>query len=270
MLKPYDVTLERLPSPLFKFLRVVRLIFPRAVRARARDLLFQWLSLTWDLSFGLRARVCNWGDWIIYNEIFVRGEYDRALSIALDSTDGSAIHIVDIGGNVGFFTLRAVQRLRERRGASCEFTITAVEANARCAGEFQARILGENELSPHVTLVHGLVGERTGAGDFYENSIFSGLNGNGGRGVRVPYVDLSSLLQSLPRIDLLKCDIEGAELLLIENYPDLLQKVRVAVFEFHDDLCDTARCKALLREYGFTHHETFRPGRPYSIYGAWR
>ena len=45
---------------------------------------------------------------------------------------------------------------------------------------------------------------------------------------------LSVFVQSL-----LKCDIEGAELLFLENYEDLLGKVRNAVFELHHEQCDT-------------------------------
>jgi hypothetical protein len=86
----------------------------------------------------------------------------------------------------------------------------------------------------------------------------------------VPYVNLSMLLAQEPRIALLKCDIEGSELCFIENYPDVLAKTNVAVFELHRDLCDVDRCQALLREYGFAHHATFRPGDANFTYGVWR
>jgi hypothetical protein len=89
-------------------------------------------------------------------------------------------------------------------------------------------------------------------------------------GARASYVDLSVLLGSTARIDLLKCDIEGAELLFLQNYPDLLQKVDVAVFEFHRDMCDVDRCQALLVEYGFTRSHVSRERDSYLIYTAWK
>jgi hypothetical protein len=46
--------------------------------------------------------------------------------------------------------------------------------------------------------------------------------------------------------------------------------VRVAVFELHSNLCDTARCRELLTQYGFTQFETLRAGDPYSVYCVWR
>jgi len=263
------------PWPM-KLLRFSRGLFSAAIRAHIRTLLFQWLSLTWELSSGVRLRVANYGDWIIYNEIFVSGEYDRALALALDSAtdNNSPFHIVDLGANVGFFTLRAVDRLRRRRAGDQEFLITAVEANGRCVEEFRARVFEENGLSHNVRVVHGLVGERRGVATLHRldsaRSHDTLFNGKEHPGAQVPYTDLSSLFASSPQIDLLKCDIEGAELLFIQNYPDVFQKVRVAVFEFHRHVCDTQRCQSLLREYGFTQHATFRHGDPCFIHCVWR
>ena len=57
---------------------------------------------------------------------------------------------------------------------------------------------------------------------------------------------LSVFVQSL-----LKCDIAGAELLFLENYEDLLGKVRNAVFELHHEQCDTNKCRKILLKSGF-------------------
>jgi FkbM family methyltransferase len=253
---------------LFKFLRLVRRPFPAAMRRQVRLVFFRWLDLTWELSWGLRARLATYTDWVVYNEIFVHGEYDKALSLAFDTAahHPAPIQIVDVGANVGFFTLRAVQQLTERGLKDRGYTITAVEGNPECAKEFAARIFGENDLSPTVTLTHGLVGRRDGAANLYGDSLFRREM----RGVLVPFIDLDVLLSTAPRIDLLKCDIEGSELLFIENYPDLLRKVNVAVFELHSNLCDTDRCRELLNEYGFTHAEMHRAQGQYSLYCVWR
>jgi len=264
-----DVPHAPVNPPLLKLVRFARRFFPAFSRAEIRALLFQWLDLRWDVATDLWARVSDRRDWIVYNEIFVRGEYDEPLGMALDSAaeDGSPIHILDIGANVGFFTLRAVEQLRRPRMSGRAFAITAVEASARCAREFRERIFYENGLSDQVTLVQGLVGERSGSAMFYEDSLFQR---HGYPGVKVSYIDLSSLLTSVPRIDLLKCDIEGGELLFIENYPDVFQKIRVAVFELHPYLCDAERCRDLLRQYGFAHEKTFRASGDTALYAVWR
>ena len=68
------------------------------------------------------------------------------------------------------------------------------------------------------------------------------------------FIDLDLLMRNVGEIDLLKCDIEGAELLFLENYESLLGRVRTAVFEFHHEMCDTGKCRDILRRNGF--HET--------------
>jgi len=272
-------------------IRLARRLLPAAVRARIRQLLFEWLDLTWPLPTGVRIRVAHYGDWAVYNEIFVNGEYDEAIAKAVDlAGNRPPLHIVDLGANVGFFTLRAVDRLR-RRGVDTGLAITAIEADEACTRTFQQRVCGDNGLAGNVRVVRAAVGERTGVALLREalahfphgrlstirerrpaaGTSRPAISGAAERPeVQVPYVDLSTLLASVPQIDLLKCDIEGSEQPLIENYPDLFRKVRMAVFEFHRDLCDVDRCQALLREYGFEHHATFRPGATYFTYGVWR
>src|SRR5262249_13580536 len=100
---------------------------------------------------------------------------------------------------------------------------------------------------------HGLVGPREGVGRISQ-SIHSSINSIvepvSVRLVRVPFLDLETLVPSDSRIALMKCDIEGAEELFISSYPELLKRVDLAVFEFHDQLCDVENCRALLHAAG--------------------
>jgi len=52
------------------------------------------------------------------------------------------------------------------------------------------------------------------------------------------------------RIGLLKCDIEGAELVFLKNYPRLLERTDIAVLELHPQLCNQEECISLLRAAG--------------------
>lgn len=231
--------------------------------------MFQWFDLAWDTRSRVHLRVGHFGEWTIYNEVFVNGEYDHALALALDAPreDGRPVQIVDLGAHVGYFTLRAVDQLAARGVGLDDVAITAVEANDRSVREFEDRVLRENGLTRSVRILHGLIGERSGTGVFRDERVRAGA---GAAGPQIPYVDLSSVLAQAPRIDLLKCDIEGSEQRLIENYPDVFRKTRVATFELHRDWCDTERCRALLREYGFTHAATLREGEAFSILTVWR
>jgi len=232
------------------------------------------LQLQWNLTTGLEIRIHNYADWVIYNELFVSGEYGRMVAMAFDraAASGRTPHVVDLGANSGFFTLRILHEARLRGTA---VTVTAIEPLPGQAERFQARVVPQLNANEHVRFVHGLAGERSGAGVIYENpshlasSTLIATRNDRSRAVRVPYVDLSDIRSGEPFIDLLKCDIEGSEERVIENYADVFGKAGTAVFEFHRDLCDVARCQELLRSYGFRHAETFREGLNFT-YGVWR
>src|SRR5262249_11332858 len=134
-----------------------------AVRARIRRLLFHWIDLESTLPSGLVVRVLSRPEWSLFNELFVNGEYDAALDHLLHTrgVPCEPISIVDLGASVGYFTLRAIDRVR---GAGVRaFRLTAVEADEVCCRRFEQR-MRENGLTSQVTLVRGAVGPRGGAG----------------------------------------------------------------------------------------------------------
>ena len=72
-------------------------------------------------------------------------------------------------------------------------------------------------------------------------------------GIEVAFCDLSRVIEGWRAVDLLKCDIEGAEELVIDNYPDLLRRTRLAIFEFHLDRIDYNQCIAKISACGLCH-----------------
>src|SRR5262249_43384097 len=171
------------------------------------------------------------------------------------------ISIVDLGASVGYFTLRAIDRLR--CAGVRDVRITAVEADEVCCRRFEQR-MRENGLTSQVTLVRGAVGPRGGAGrldvtdQLYAFRVVDPQAG--GSGPLVQYVDLAAHLGDAGAIDLLKCDIEGSELLFLRSYPDLLRTVRAVVIEIHHQLCDGDECRRLLAEYGLARQTTLGAG----------
>ena len=84
--------------PLVKLVRFGRWLFPATLRPRIRTLLFQWLDLMWKLPSGVSVRIANYPDWIVYNAIFVTGEYDPPITRALDSAASAlSMHVVALG-----------------------------------------------------------------------------------------------------------------------------------------------------------------------------
>jgi len=68
-------------------------------------------------------------------------------------------------------------------------------------------------------------------------------------------MDPHSLIPEDRRIALLKCHIEDVENTLIENYPYLLRRVNIAIFELHSDKCDPDRCIELLDAAGLSYRK---------------
>ena len=111
------------------------------------------------------------------------------------------------------------------------------------------------------------MGQARGSGIIQESALHvksTTVNIPAGHGVKVDFVDIDSLMADQPEIDLLKCVIEGAELLFIQNYAGLLRKVRHAVFELHHDQCDTKECVQTLEVLGF-HQINLRTTNSFSV-----
>ena len=233
--------------------RTIGALVPEALKRRARKWVWMRLNPSWVLRSGIVIRVLNYNDWTIYNDIFVGGEYNEAIGHLLSGTADAMrpVQVLDLGGNMGFFTLRLVDAfLQQQRGG---FAVIAVEGSPSTFAELQQRLAAnESLLAGRVRAVHGLAGERSGAAEIAEspshgeNTLFSA----GGKRKSVSFVDLEQLLAGWERVDLLKCDIEGAEELFLRNYPELLRRTDRAVFELHHDKCDVPHCRSLLGEAG--------------------
>jgi FkbM family methyltransferase len=245
------VTLKRrLPQPLLGAIR--------QARARSRQLV-RWSGreLRHTLTCGVRVSITSASDWAVYNEVFVDGEYDDAIDTVVASPVARPL-VVDLGANVGYFALRFADLWCRTRGGE-PFELISVEGAAHTYAQLR-RHLEQPAIADRCVARHGLVGRRTGSA-WISTSALSGLNSIHARQSfsrsEVPFVDLDRLLPARP-ISLLKCDIEGAEEMFCESYPDLLRRVATLVIEFHPDLNDESRCRELLRDAGLIHHRIVR------------
>lgn len=216
-------------------------------------LAWRGLNLHFRLSSGIDVCVRDASDWFVYNEIFVNGDYDKAISEAVDASRSKPLRVLDLGANVGFFALRLFHQLQllGETGAGCE--CICVEGNPRTAEELVHRLRTAGLVS-RVRTVCGLVGAKAGIGTI-SDSDFSGNNttaeSEAGPRINVPFVDLTEVTTGWDEISLLKCDLEGSEELLVENYRDLLDKTRIVIMEVHPTYCDTARVLDALHQCGF-------------------
>lgn len=239
--------------PLFDIRTFSKRVLPTRVKRVLRSAAFQILDLAWQLPSNLNIRIRSRSDWVIYNEIFVAGDYDPAIVMALEGAKRTGeLRILDLGANVGFFTLRSVDLVRRHNLQDLSVCITAVEGNPKTYDQLRVRLTNQRGLPPF-TAINGLVGERNGSAAISDLE-FGGQNCVGvdhtHKHFLVDYVDVEQLVGAC-RIGLLKCDIEGAELAFLRNYPQLLRRTDVAVFELHPQRCDERECTSLLRAAGF-------------------
>lgn len=216
------------------------------------------MDLSHSLSSGVTIRVRSDSDWWVFNEVFVEGDYDPAIDLALTRCQQNP-YILDLGANVGFFAARVADRAARRE--ICP-GLTLVEGSPTVYRELASRLDDLRAAGASVEAVNGLIGDRTGTGVISEvefgarNSVHAGHNASivpvGQMAHQeVPFVDLDRLVGPDRQVDLLKCDIEGSEQSFIEQYrDDLLRRTGTAVFEFHHRLCDVPRCLDLLRACG--------------------
>jgi len=217
--------------------------------------LYRVLDLEHTLQSGLTVRVASKGEWWIYNDIFVDGEYDVPIHAALNgrSSAGSFV-VLDLGANVGYFAARVLDLIARQEFENVRPDITMIEGSPKTFMELEKRVRPQPRFAMSVRLVHGLVGQPEGSALIREGAVHvknTIVDAPVRDAVRVDFVDLDSLMGDRPEIDLLKCDIEGGELVFIQNYAGLLRKVRNAVVELHHDQCDTKECVKALEALGF-------------------
>ena len=155
--------------------------------------------------------------------------------------------VVDLGANIGAFS----SGMSERYGCAC----VAIEPNPECF----ARLAG----MPNVVPFNLAIADREGSMRFYvaENSEASSFVRTSERDreieVRAVRLDEFARNHGFARIDLLKIDIEGAEVALFDSLPDaFFRDVGQIAVEFHD-FCglvsrdDVARVVRRLEGLGF-------------------
>ena len=235
--------------------RWLQYLLYRGIWDPTRRTVWKALDLQGTLRSGIRVRVLSHPDWVIYNEVIVNGEYDSVIHETLEKDrSGTPMRVVDLGANVGYFSLRFADLFVQKFGSTGDLRLTLVEGSPIVFEQLEKRIREEPFLRDRAQLVNALAGQKAGGAYIDQGYIHYGHGASPDRkwGARfVPYVDLTTLVKPGEKVDLLKCDIEGAEFDLIENYGELLRSVDAAVIEFHYYGRDVDRAREQLRDLGF-------------------
>jgi len=163
-------------------------------------------------------------------------QYEPHLTRRLRALLGPGAVFVDIGANIGFFTLLAAARVGPKG------RVHAFEARADNLALLRRSV--EDNGFTNVEVHQCAVSDRAGSlaffasGTWYSNGRIVGDDEPGSERLpRVPAVTLDEALAEAPRVDVVKMDIEGAEARALAGMRRLLQRHRpVLLTEFSPDL----------------------------------
>ncbi len=205
-------------------------------------------ELDFDLASGLRLPLRDKGEWACLGEVFINRVYDEFYHQL-----GDVRGWVDLGCNVGFFSLGLENHLRLRGGGGAATRALLIDANERCVA-LAADNLRRNRLD-HWSARHAVLGPAGQTVTFHQfkYSIHSGIFSQQ-RGERVkhyPTTPLGELLKThdVPR-DLIKIDIEGAERNLFADEGRLIREFRTGICEWHAPEMPGRELERFLREAG--------------------
>jgi FkbM family methyltransferase len=193
----------------------------RSARLRGLSVRVRWRSGDAELS----ARLSDLSELWVLREVFVLEHYALPSDVAPEV-------IVDLGSNVGISVLYFASRFPRAR-------IVAVEAEP----DAYARLRANTGHLERVTPVHAAIADHDG-----EAVIFSGDESWGASTIRAPEhsqqrvvpamtLDRLAAVHRLDRIDLLKMDVEGAEVPIVRT-AQALRRAGTVIFEFHREHSD--------------------------------
>ncbi len=188
---------------------------------------------------GITCYIKCFDDWLIFHEIFELKCYHLAIQSFLEVTAGdSEVRVLDCGGNVGFFALSVADAwIQSGRLGQC-LHITSVEASPSNCKAMELHRMKNSHLGFCWEIVPGLAGKRSGTewlGTTEGHYALRVADSVGTTGFRAEYVDLDALRTRGAVIHMLKCDIEGSEGALLENYPELISSCELVCIEIHGD-----------------------------------
>jgi len=149
--------------------------------------------------------------------------------------------VVDLGANIG---LTSMWLTRHHAVDTC----VAVEPSPE-----NAALARENLAGNSTTVIEAAVGPRDGT-VFFAESRESNLGRVAENGQPVSAISMTTLLRNLPLgadVDVLKVDIEGAELELFSEHTEWLSSVKNIIIEIHPDRIDSQSVISSIVDAGF-------------------
>lgn len=198
-----------------------------------RDWFIRRVPLQMRTASGMWVELRNRSELDLYRSIFVADLYPLA-EVAHYLEGVEAPVVLDVGANCGFFTALVLDRWPDA-------SVHAFEPQKQLVASLQ-RFVDGNALSDRVSLNWTAVSNTEGEARFFagRNPISASLlEGKMARRVkrvtRVPVTTLDRYCADpcVSRVDILKIDVEGSELDVLEAASSILPSVRVVFIEIH-------------------------------------
>jgi FkbM family methyltransferase len=182
----------------------------------------------------------------VFKEVCLERSYDAPFRLDPGGT------VLDLGANVGLFTLIAAKKLVP------EGQVIAVEPHPRLAAILRHNLV-TNEIS-NVRVIQAAAFTQDGEAELHLAPTSLGATirpavNNSGTTV-VATVNLNRIVSETGTIDLLKADVEGAEWpIVFDSPPAMWRRIKRLVFEFHLGFSDRRTASDLakrLAELGYT------------------
>ncbi len=151
------------------------------------------------------------------------GDLERGTRILVENLVRPGDTVVDVGANIGLFSLAAARKM------NLEGHIYAFEPLPTTA-EFALKNFDLNAFSTLVTVAQVAVADKPGEAELYlgscsgHHSLYPLTSLDQAKRVVVPIVTLDQTLSEVPRVDLLKIDVEGAELDVLDGAGKIVER----------------------------------------------
>jgi FkbM family methyltransferase len=163
---------------------------------------------------------------------------------------------VDVGANVGYYSLKAAIGNKDN-----EVRVVAIEAHPETYSALLQNIKcnGLDDGSSIVAINKAVADKKHDTIMMYERHAEDGTKMAGNSSICIAFDKknsvlvqcdtLDNILAGYDRVDVLKMDIEGAEVMALKGASEVLKKMRKIVVEIHGD--NLAQVISILREGGF-------------------
>jgi len=194
---------------------------------------------------GLRLRFRD-ADRCIIDEIYESGAYGSPKLIKTGDI------VVDAGGHIGVFALWAAKRVGET-GRVLSFepgpdNLALLRANVAANALRQVKVF-DCALSDHPGEAELYIAD-SGSNNPAANTLMAADGRNAVR-VRLNTLDDIAAVEKLTRVDHLKIDVEGAELLVLKGSARTLKVTGRVIMEVHPERIDPEEVLSFLKEAGF-------------------